>query len=215
MFSFTKASPAAASETCIGCHGDSHPRFAASPHARAGLSCVTCHSVHDSEPPGPPLLAATGVEADLAGIGGASATCYDCHGEVFADFEFNERHRLHEGILDCTSCHDPHGPSNRFLLGGFKQEACVSCHTDKGGPFIFEHGSARVEGCTACHAAHGSPNRHMLAFQSTAELCYSCHSEVPSFHIGFGGPVRFDLTTQCTNCHSAIHGSNFHPAYLQ
>lgn len=214
MFSFEKASPADVNETCLGCHSDDHARFAMGPHAEAGMSCVSCHSVHEAEPPGPPLLMAASVDADLAGATGASAACYSCHQEVFADFEYNERHRLHEGILECTSCHDPHEPATRPLLGGFKDALCTGCHTDKEGPYIFEHGSVQVEGCTACHTPHGSPNRHLLTFQNVAELCFSCHSEVPGFHVS-GEPPRFDFTTQCTNCHSSIHGSNFDPFFLQ
>ena len=127
--------------------------------------------------------------------------CWECHGDVVAQFELNEKHRLEEGIIECTSCHDPHRIEVREQLGGFKQSQCETCHADKAGPFVFEHGAVRVEGCVACHTAHGSPNRHMLPFQSVAEVCYSCHSLVPSFH------SRFTLDTVCTNCHTAIHGS--------
>jgi DmsE family decaheme c-type cytochrome len=141
----------------------------------------------------------------------------DCHAETVSDFAFNERHRLTEGILECTSCHDPHSRENRSLLGGFQHEQCATCHNDKGGPFIFEHAASRVEGCTACHSPHGSPNRHMLTHQSVAELCYTCHAEVPQFHSGFSpvGPPRFDLDTQCVNCHLTIHGSNLDPLFLR
>ena len=46
-------------------------------------------------------------------------------------------------------CHNPHEPSERLRLGGFKQEECVACHADKGGPSVFEHPAQRVEGCVA------------------------------------------------------------------
>jgi uncharacterized paraquat-inducible protein A len=49
----------------------------------------------------------------------------------------------------------------------------------------------------------------MLKFQNVAEACFSCHAVVPSFH------SRFTAETPCTNCHSTIHGSNFHPAFLK
>lgn len=49
----------------------------------------------------------------------------------------------------------------------------------------------------------------MLTFQAVAELCYSCHVAVPGFH------SRFTLDTQCTNCHSSIHGSNLDPYFLR
>ncbi|MDW7983493.1 MAG: cytochrome c3 family protein [Acidobacteriota bacterium] len=74
---------------------------------------------------------------------------------------------------------------------------------------MFEHGSSLVEGCTTCHDPHGSPNRRQLIFQSTADLCHSCHATVPGFHI------RFRPDTQCTNCHSAIHASNLSPYFLK
>jgi DmsE family decaheme c-type cytochrome len=160
------------------------------------------------EPPGP---------QESARLGARSRVCFGCHGEQFAQLEYNEHHRLREGVLECTSCHDPHAPATRQLLGGFKQEQCVGCHTDKGGPFVFEHPASRTEGCTACHSPHGSPNRHLLAQPRVAELCLSCHASVPAFHGGanLAQPPRFGLDTQCTNCHSAIHGSHFDPFFLR
>jgi len=194
-------------QACMACHTDTHPTFGRSPHAAAGISCGDCHEVHST---GAKLLEAHEADGyDPDRLGDASATCADCHVDVLAQFQFNERHRLQEGILDCTSCHNPHDVAQRVALGGFKQELCIGCHADKGGPFVFEHGSVKVEGCTACHTPHGSPNRHLLNFQSTAELCFSCHGVVPGFH------ARFTLETVCTNCHSSIHGSNFHPAFLK
>ncbi|HMB54153.1 MAG TPA: cytochrome c3 family protein [Thermoanaerobaculia bacterium] len=194
---------------CMECHGDSHPGFPRSPHAKAGLSCQSCHGIHNNDGGWAMLAGDAGIPSPMESIGSSSAVCSECHGAVFTQFEFNERHRLREGILDCQSCHDPHDAQPIAQLGGFKQQACVDCHGDKGGPFVFEHGSSRVEGCVACHTPHGSPNRHMLKFQSVAELCFSCHAAVPGFH------ARFSLETQCTNCHSSIHGSNFHEAFLK
>ena len=204
-------------EVCLTCHQDAQPDFHSSPHAQADLSCSSCHSIHsdsgwtltDGEESGPFVFAR---------ITGSSAQCVQCHTEAAVDFERNERHRLQEGTMDCASCHDPHSPSSGARLAGFKQQACVDCHQDKGGPFVFEHGSVRVEGCTACHEPHGGPNRHQLKYERSAELCYSCHVEVPSFHLGFGSfpqPPRFDLDTNCSNCHSSIHGSNFDPYFLK
>jgi DmsE family decaheme c-type cytochrome len=198
-------------DTCLQCHSDAHPRFAATTHAAAGLDCTSCHSIHGSDGAKNLPRPMEGVwQAELADdVGAANAMCSQCHGDVFAEFEWNERHRLQEGILGCNDCHSPHEPQSRIRLGGFKQEQCAQCHTDKAGPFVFEHGSVQVEGCTACHTPHGSPNRHMLKFQNVAELCFSCHAAVPSFH------SRFNAETQCTNCHSSIHGSNFHEAFLK
>jgi DmsE family decaheme c-type cytochrome len=195
--------------TCLTCHNDAHPRFAASPHGRAGLKCTDCHEIHPAEGEHWKLTRAENQFSSALDASRTSDLCAQCHGDIFAQFQFNEHHRLQEGTLECTSCHDVHEPQTRMMLGGFKQEQCVSCHADKGGPFVFEHGSVKTEGCVACHDPHGSPNRHQLLFQTVAELCFSCHGEVPSFH------SRFTLETQCTNCHSAIHGSNFDPFFLK
>jgi DmsE family decaheme c-type cytochrome len=201
---------------CLGCHRTTHPEFDRSPHAQAGLACTSCHSQHTGNTAAT-LLRSPNVPADVARLGPRVAICFDCHGERFSEFTQSQHHRLREGALECTSCHDPHAPATRSMLGGFKQEVCIGCHTDKGGPFVFEHPASRTEGCTVCHAPHGSPNRHLLATQPVAELCLSCHAAIPQFHLGFSpvGPPRFSLDTQCTNCHSAIHGSNFDPRFLR
>lgn len=207
-----------ASRACLECHTDTHPRFFTSEHAQAGVGCTSCHAVHQPAHDSVALLDPPGDLMDSADpatdLDQSSMVCAQCHTDVLAKFEMNERHRLQEGILSCTSCHNPHERATRARLGGFKhQQTCMECHTDKGGPFIFEHGSSRVDGCTACHDPHGSPNRHMLAFQDLGQLCYSCHAEVPGFHLG--SPVRLGQDANCTNCHSAIHGSNFDPFFLK
>lgn len=208
LFSFsTDRTATERSARCLSCHATDQPRFHATSHAQMGLDCTSCHRVH-AEDAGPAMLAFD-TSQPLLDLDPASTTCSSCHARALADFEFNERHRLQEGILGCQDCHDPHAPSNRRLLGGFKQQQCAQCHADKSGPFVFEHGSVMVDGCVSCHEPHGGPNRHQLTFQRVADLCYSCHIAVPGFH------ARFTNETVCTNCHSTIHGSNFHPAFLQ
>ena len=181
---------------CLGCHTRDAGRYMASPHGKASMDCTTCHSVHSTKPS---LLKTS-----------ANKNCSVCHADVTARFNLNEKHRLQEGILSCVSCHNPHEPSLRERLGGFKQEACLKCHTDKGGPYLHEHEASRIEGCATCHEVHGSVNRHMLTYQSTADLCFSCHAGAPSWHSRFTS-----LGSNCTVCHSTIHGSNLSPIFLK
>ncbi len=187
-------------ERCLTCHGQSHPRFFASSHARAGLSCSSCHSVHSGD-----LVDDTVPDAL---VGRSSQSCIGCHNAAATEFTYNEHHRLEEGAMECSSCHNPHEPTPRVRLGGFKTQQCTQCHLDKQGPFVFEHGSSMVEGCTGCHVPHGSPNRFMLQFEAEGDLCFSCHVSMPGFH------RNFTSQSTCTNCHATIHGSNLHPAFL-
>jgi DmsE family decaheme c-type cytochrome len=190
--------PNAKSAMCQSCHAKTNPRYAASPHGKAAMDCTVCHTVH----------AKTANPAQLRIPD--PKNCTQCHEAVMAQFQLNERHRLQEGIMQCSTCHDPHEPSARERLGGFKHEACLKCHTDKGGPFLYEHEASRIEGCTACHEVHGSPNRRMLTHHSIADLCFSCHGAAPSWH------SRFDsYSSNCTSCHATIHGSNLSKIYLK
>jgi DmsE family decaheme c-type cytochrome len=216
MMRFAAEPASARSDVCLSCHVEAHPMPGAGVHERAGVACDDCHSVHE------PVLAdglARGVPlpAGLGDLDAASATCLGCHQGVFTEFAFNERHRLEEGVLDCVSCHDPHQtrPSNR--LAHVTGSACGDCHVAQTGPFVFEHAASVVDGCVACHEPHGSPNRFLLTHQSEGALCHTCHAVVPQFHIGFvpGAPPRFDQETVCSNCHTAIHGSNFDRNFLR
>lgn len=183
---------------CLACHKTSAGQFMASPHGRASLDCTKCHQIHGKEA-GEKFLKLK-----------AGKLCNSCHEDISAQFMLNERHRLQEGILACTSCHNPHEPSASQRLGGFKQEACIKCHQDKGGPFVHEHEASRIEGCTVCHETHGSPNRHMLKHQAVSELCFSCHTTAPSWHAYFPASGA-----NCVSCHTAIHGSNLDKLFLK
>jgi DmsE family decaheme c-type cytochrome len=199
IFAFgTEESANDKSTRCLTCHSKSTGRYFASPHGKSAMDCLSCHAIHAEEVK-PGLLKTSELK-----------NCYTCHQDVFSQFQLNERHRLQEGILSCSSCHDPHKPSSMERLGGFKHEACLTCHTDKGGPFLYEHEASRIEGCKACHEVHGSPNRHMLTHQSVADLCFSCHVLAPDWH------SRFDsYSTNCTFCHATIHGSHLSKIFLK
>ena len=185
-------------DMCFGCHAERENTsgFKRSAHIAGGVTCDKCHQPHD---------AATSDKLLPRNI---SSVCAGCHQEKLGLGLLNERHRMLEEMVSCVDCHDQHGPADRSQLGGFKQDVCYKCHTDKQGPFLYEHLSVRIERCSACHDPHGSVNRHMLLYQNVADLCLSCHVEVPGFH------SRFTHETQCTNCHVNIHGSNLHPQFL-
>ena len=190
--------PNQTTKACLACHDSDHGRYFASQHAKAGMSCTSCHSIHAKK------------QTKNLVKGGSTKSCLQCHDDIYSQFKLNERHRLQEGIMECTSCHNPHEPALRERLGGFKHETCLQCHVDKGGPFMYEHGASRIEGCSSCHEVHGSPNRHLLKYQYVGDLCFSCHVTAPSWH------SRFRTSpTNCASCHSTIHGSNLSKIFLK
>ncbi len=190
------------SKRCLSCHefGEEHSNFLRSQHLKNNVGCVDCHSVHSPKVDRQLLKAAQ------------PALCYTCHLEVKPDFSKPFHHRVNEGLMSCSNCHNQHGG---FLPGALRStaaqdQACFTCHTDKAGPFAWEHIPVKTEGCVGCHTPHGSSNPRLLKRSNVNLLCLECHTltidasapAVPSFH---NEATKYQA---CTMCHTAIHGSN-------
>jgi len=159
--------------------------------------------------------------------------CYGCHADVRSQFSMPFKHRVNEGAMTCTDCHNPHGAFQPAWRNGERprmmqaamanEEPCLKCHAEKRGPFVFEHPPVRVEGCEVCHYPHGSPNSRLLRRPVVFTMCLECHNGAPGFsRTGQGDPVPFQfhnlrspLFQNCTNCHSHIHGSNLDAFFLK
>jgi predicted CXXCH cytochrome family protein len=220
---------------CLACHvtASGQRSFAHSQHAAVGVACQACHSTHlvaEAEPSAAAsphlaqaqLFAVTQLGAERRWLHDSllkksqPELCFTCHGAVQAKFALPFHHRVPEGSMKCTDCHNPHGTENRASLVAPNWETCTTCHVEKHGPFVFEHAAVRVEGCAICHDAHGSVTRFMLVRRESRFLCLQCHGDPHSAqtsvpHSRFGFQERGD----CTRCHVAIHGSNFNPNFLQ
>lgn len=226
---FAKLDPKAASETCLSCHAgkENHNNFRRGDHWKNNVGCTDCHSAHGTTF-GPPRA------GSITFVGGAAAQrpnladramlknsepqlCMSCHTETKAQFSKPFRHKVLEGTMNCSDCHNPHGgfegKQARLALGS--DQACVRCHTQMQGPFAFEHAPLKTEGCAACHTPHGSNNPKMLKRSSVRQLCLECHTNIftvelpddPS--IPTGPHTQTSIRTQnCTICHSQIHGSH-------
>ena len=205
-------------DTCLRCHSKDFPRsnIRRSAHSTHDVACTNCHSIHSST--APKYLLARTQQRDL---------CYSCHLDIRAQFEMPFRHRVNEGAIQCTDCHNPHGSFNPTWRGALRprlvadsfgnDQSCLKCHTDKRGPFVYEHAPVRIEGCEACHTPHGSTNARLLKRPAMFTLCLECHTGVAGFgKTGFGDPApvtSFHRLEQpqfqnCTTCHARIHGSN-------
>src|SRR3954447_404892 len=135
IVAFSQLAPAGILSTCLTCHAKDVGRseIRRSEHTQNDVVCTSCHSIHRSVST-KALLAKK--QANL---------CYDCHGTVRAQFNMPFKHRVNEGVMTCTDCHNPHGtqaPTWRMSArprmveqGLANEEPCLKCHTDKRGPF--------------------------------------------------------------------------------
>ncbi|HUN83229.1 MAG TPA: DmsE family decaheme c-type cytochrome [Terracidiphilus sp.] len=204
IFDPAKASPKQVDEKCLSCHGGAHPNFMRSPHAKGGVSCISCHSIHAAKTPEHLLTAA---QPEL---------CFQCHNDVKPQFSMPFHHPVNEGLVKCGDCHDVHGTfGNNNLKSTADQNAvCTKCHAETRGPFVYEHAPVKAEGCLACHSPHGSQNARMLNAPSVNTLCNQCHSPVASHTVTGMGQGSAELAP-CTSCHTYIHGSNLNQAFLR
>lgn len=220
---FSAFTPPQVQRACLNCHaGDvAVADIHRSAHAEAGVVCTNCHSIHKLATP-KFLLAKS--QAEL---------CYSCHPAERAAFEMPSKHRVNEGVVQCSDCHNPHGaPNITDRMGGASamlqpafdnEEPCLKCHVDKRGPFVFEHASVRVEGCEACHMPHGSMNAKLLRRPVVFTLCLECHNGSGTFgreNVGVFEPSAMHNLLDpryrhCTLCHVRIHGSNADPTFLR
>lgn len=226
------------SETCLACHSgkEDHNNFRRGEHWRNNVGCLDCHFSHEPDPlPNKPesltLVADNSRQrVDTSALkllrGNETQLCLKCHTEQKAQFSMPFRHKVLEGQMKCSDCHNPHGgfETQQLRLTTGTDAACVKCHSDKQGPFTFEHEPVKVEGCSICHTPHGTSNPKLLNRSNVFQLCIECHTNAhqlilredggapapPSFH-----DLRTERIRNCTTCHTAIHGSNTHNFFFR
>jgi DmsE family decaheme c-type cytochrome len=211
IFNPAKATAKEVDQTCLGCHSGAHANFVRSAHAEAGVSCLSCHSVHKSE------------EKEHLLRASQPTLCFQCHSDVKPQFSMPFHHRVNEGLMRCSDCHDPHGTfqSKQLRATADQNAICTKCHTETAGPFIYEHPVVKTEGCVSCHSPHGSPNARLLNVANLNTLCLQCHSATNSAAFPHAvspiGPVHSQVAVEvaCTNCHAQIHGSNASDVYFK
>ncbi|MGD0157166.1 MAG: DmsE family decaheme c-type cytochrome [Terracidiphilus sp.] len=203
IFDPAKASAKDVDSKCLSCHAGAHPDFDRSPHAKANVSCISCHSIHGSKEE--TLLKAPQPQL-----------CYQCHGDVRTALNMPFHHPVNEGVVKCTDCHDVHGTfqNNNLRMTADQNMICTKCHADARGPYVYEHAAVKAEGCLGCHSPHGSQNARMLNMPSINTLCNQCHSRVANATIHGMGAGSDDMQP-CTSCHTYIHGSNINAAFLR
>lgn len=232
-FESKNTTPEMVNERCLTCHASS-PSHLNSPnsfHRQNDVSCINCHSPHHAATKEKLLIKA---QPEL---------CYGCHLQQKSQFNMPFHHRVNEGLIQCTDCHQQHGTAGVWESDHLVRQVgtsdngdavCFKCHKDKQGPFVFPHCSVKLEGCATCHIPHGGANTHMLKYSNVNLLCLQCHTAAhfgpfntpaqeasnngkPTGFAVMNGPVPNNAIyiQACTICHTAIHGSNFSDIYFR
>ena len=191
IWAFNTLAPDQASDICLSCHGGAEfSQFRAGAHGMNDVTCTACHDIHSSNHQNLPRR-----DPEL---------CYSCHQEIAAKMQMPSRHPVRDGKMKCADCHNVHGGLRSIKTSTNANDLCYTCHPDKQGPFQFEH-AAVVEGCQTCHDPHGSVVNNLL-IKTEPFLCLQCHHI--HFQITEHLDVRATASARCTQCHTAIHGSD-------
>ena len=142
---FSLMPPAKILETCLTCHAKdlSKANIRRSSHTEADVVCTNCHSIHKSQTP-KFLLASK-----------QTTLCYSCHSNVRAQFEMPVKHRVNEGAIQCSDCHNPHGTfAPTWRMGQRPRMVRQSLGTKKYASAATTTNAARL-----CSSTHPSPWR--------------------------------------------------------
>jgi DmsE family decaheme c-type cytochrome len=205
---FEKASTQEVNTRCLTCHASEpeHRNATNSFHRQNDVSCIACHSPHHAE------------TKQYLLVKQQPELCYSCHLQQKAQFNMPFHHRVNEGLVQCTDCHNPHGTGGEWesthLVSQVRTSSsgdvvCFKCHKDKQGPYVFEHEPVRTEGCGTCHTPHGSPNPRLLKYSNVNLLCLSCHTASAFSEAPVMSATNGNFQQACTLCHVRIHGGNF------
>lgn len=207
-------------DLCLECHNQSPLQaWHSSTHDQVGVACTDCHNPHpDSSVRQVVNISHTSVQRPkrLPMSVNEPQACYKCHPKIKGRTMLPSHHPIPEGKVTCSDCHDPHGESERNLKGETVNMVCYKCHAEKQGPFVYQHAPVEQD-CNICHEPHGTVAYNLLR-QPPTFLCLRCHTghrSPPADHFGQGvadidgnTDLRPALYTNCTQCHTQVHGSD-------
>jgi len=166
--------PTGASRLCLSCHDGTIALGSYTGSNGAGL-------------PLPPGAANLGTDlSDDHPISFAYAASVAGGAELAPAGPLNARVKLDAaGMVQCTSCHDPHDNEfGNFLVmnnSNAGSPLCVACHQPAGWPSSVHNPAVTADpslsaACLACHEVHSAPGpSQLLKYATEDELCYSCH----------------------------------------
>lgn len=203
--------------TCRSCHEQVHPsefhwQDRPAPLLSDGMTCTTCHTVHEATetPPPAPGGAAAGWPPEIP----TNALCAKCHAPAFDVLPGTIHAALGKRdaplTVGCGSCHA--GAEEHARSGGradlvdslrgtdarHQQETCASCHQEQSRHSNIGSHLRNEVTCLTCH----SPAAPANDVRGDAERkCASCHHDVAAqFRLPNHHPVP-EGRMGCTDCH--------------
>ena len=156
----------AANAACLECHAPIAPRWALPSSHGLLLDCTHCHGTFGPGGPG---------HSD-------SRACSDCHSVG-----------THPSTARCTTCHDPHGTENWFLV----RETIEVPNGTQVSIHLTSVEGASTDGLVRAGVDGATPG---------TGLCEVCHADTRYYpRTGFGEPHD---TGWCPRCH--LHQTGFH-----
>ncbi len=232
-----KVVAATRTDVCLNCHtGAPTMAWHSSFHSREGVACADCHNPHPNSQVSRVIgISHTSLNRSSRRrpmVVDEPATCYKCHPKIYGLASLPSHHPIQEGKIVCSDCHDSHGQNHGTLKAETLNQLCFQCHAEKEGPFVWEHAPV-TQNCAICHEAHGTVANNLLR-QPPTFLCLRCHTghsthdaspQCTRCHLVAGNPTlvgggspdptipttptsRRAMFTDCTQCHSQIHGSD-------
>jgi hypothetical protein len=156
------ATTPSASDACVACHATETAAWQGSAHAKAQVSCETCHGPLVPDHPAKPGSMKIEVE---------SSGCRTCHASTYEQWKSSPHAKM--GV-QCIACHLSHSQTARLT----DESLCGSCHRQ----ILTEaahgaHAQAHI-GCVNCHASSPdgkqAPNH---TFTVVSDNCVSCHGK--------------------------------------
>ena len=198
----TVGQPTGASKLCLSCHdgtvalGTMHGKGKGK--GKGSESLVRMRGGVTTIPPGPSLLGRDLSDDHPVSMAYNSALAAR-NGQLHDPSTLKQQVRLDgDGMVQCTSCHDPHNSVNRHFLvlddrGG---RLCVACHnvrqwdasSHKTSPKTWngndqnpwphtDYKTVADNACQNCHAPHNAGTRpRLLNFAIEEQNCNSCHN---------------------------------------
>ena len=168
IFRFETASAHEINARCLDCHagGPQHMNALNSEHEKNGVSCISCHSPHHPK------------ESDFLLVKSQPELCYSCHLQQKAQFDMPFHHRVNEGLIQCSDCHNVHGTAGPKPGADFVHAGChlLQVPHRQAGTVRFRAPAREDRWMPVLPCDARGAKSHMMKVSNVNLLCLQCHT---------------------------------------